>query len=638
MLELGVSTENKAGCSVGLGPFCSMPERTSATRTIFDTSMTAFANEKPPALRRVILFNKITRWEVLCQEAQGDPDTLSDMENQFPGMIETHRTHTAAVNHILHELRDVHQISVDVVKAQLSSYVDLEGVDAILSAGGDGTFLEAASLVNYTSSSPSVGSPQPKSSGIAPTELGAGKPCVVDHACPSSAVDPSHLSSERCEAPGVDPSQPPALPPQHRIWVFGLNTDPSRSEGHLLMTSGGVPPITVDVSPSVYERCSQITCSPDTLATNNSSPRCPLRRTLTCRLSDPAAHHRQLSTIIERLVAGRYTPIRRQRLRISIMEPVHPRGRIIRERPPGVTVRSNSISLAKFGSSRTRVSEGEAGSADVSPLGSSFSVWPATQPTGGGRSLSGSPRGRQLTNFPQLPTGSPSHRASSQAGSLRPPTMVYNNDKDSLGPQFNASQNANGVAYDGRHDSQATNDGLPVCQVLEYRAVNDILLTRLESHLTMYVEVSVDGGPPQRSKNSGVLVCTGSGSSAWALNVSKVSQSTVSCIVDAVLEAMPPSVRETFVPPSTSSLCARTNARLIFDPTEPRMRYVVREPIDNRIFATPYPSGFCKRITLKPLTLNACLSLDGLKVLPVKYGHSVCIEIGHEEDALLTAV
>jgi hypothetical protein len=38
-----------------------------------------------PHLKRIILLNKLTRWEVLCKEAQGNPRILSEMETTFPG-------------------------------------------------------------------------------------------------------------------------------------------------------------------------------------------------------------------------------------------------------------------------------------------------------------------------------------------------------------------------------------------------------------------------------------------------------------------------------------------------------------------------------------------------------------------------
>jgi hypothetical protein len=108
------------------------------------------------------------------------------------------------------------------------------------------------------------------------------------------------------------------------------------------------------------------------------------------------------------------------------------------------------------------------------------------------------------------------------------------------------------------NDSACSNSSF---RLIEYRSVNDVFLSNSQNNHTLYVELCVDDNPPFRSKNSGVLICTGktllniiltkniyffyakgSGSTAWAFNMSRIEDDAVECIRNRLLSSIPSSV------------------------------------------------------------------------------------------------
>lgn len=410
----------------------------------------------------------------------------------------------------------------DVIKAQSSQCVDLDGVDAIVSAGGDGTFLEAASLLDYTP--PYCLSPSDADRAYSKRDV-----LYEDAAKSRGAGEKSRKERGATETCGGDDSD--GTSSQQQIWVFGLNTDPSRSEGRLLMATGAPPPITIlcleDQQRSVKNdgpegsklppSCDNRQMFPETQPRNEAhkpeefcfphcetvsscqldAPRC-LKRSVTIRLSDPATHKRQLSEIILRLVKGNVFPIQRRRLRVSILDPLAARGRTLHERPPGVIVRSSSInrSRLRLGTDLSTLSETQKETMfNASPKSNS----PGTK---GDATVRG--RLRSASCAQQSPRCFGAMDGCSAEVRLKIPEDY---DATTSSPRAPATPESPRTKLFGC--SLVHRDFCPKRSALKYRAVNDVLLTRSESHLTMYVEISVDGGPPYRSKNSGVVVCTG---------------------------------------------------------------------------------------------------------------------------------
>uniref|UniRef100_A0A8C4QIY1 NAD kinase 2, mitochondrial n=1 Tax=Eptatretus burgeri TaxID=7764 RepID=A0A8C4QIY1_EPTBU len=109
-----------------------------------------------------------------------------------------------------------------------------------------------------------------------------------------------------------------------------------------------------------------------------------------------------------------------------------------------------------------------------------------------------------------------------------------------------------------------------------------------------YYEISIDDGPWEKQKSSGINICTGSGSTAWSYNVNKVTKETVQDILKL-----------------GKVIFYKFCASLIFDPEEVIMQYSVREPIVNRVYSCTRPRGFAHRVSVRSRCWDACLVLDG---------------------------
>eukprot|EP00922_Rhytidocystis_sp_ex-Travisia-forbesii_P034722 GHVS01051562.1.p1 GENE.GHVS01051562.1~~GHVS01051562.1.p1 ORF type:complete len:368 (-),score=68.75 GHVS01051562.1:271-1218(-) len=173
--------------------------------------------------------------------------------------------------------------------------------------------------------------------------------------------------------------------------------------------------------------------------------------------------------------------------------------------------------------------------------------------------------------------------------------------------------------------------------LLRHRAVNDVMVSEKQCSNALYTEVSVDGGKKERQKSSGIIVCTGTGSSAWAFNISKVQADTVQCVIDAFLSTQPTDVVKNIARPDVEEVKRMVNAQLLFHPSTPTMRYVVREPIENRVFAVKEASGgLCRELTLKPLSREAFVFIDGLHKFRLPVGYAIKLYV-QPDDIVWTA-
>ncbi|XP_067172602.1 NAD kinase 2, mitochondrial isoform X3 [Apteryx mantelli] len=63
--------------------------------------------------------------------------------------------------------------------------------------------------------------------------------------------------------------------------------------------------------------------------------------------------------------------------------------------------------------------------------------------------------------------------------------------------------------------------------LLPVRALNEVFIGESLSSRASYYEISVDDGPWEKQKSSGLNVCTGTGSKAWSYNINKVANQAV---------------------------------------------------------------------------------------------------------------
>ncbi|KAG8512673.1 NAD kinase 2, mitochondrial, partial [Galemys pyrenaicus] len=109
--------------------------------------------------------------------------------------------------------------------------------------------------------------------------------------------------------------------------------------------------------------------------------------------------------------------------------------------------------------------------------------------------------------------------------------------------------------------------------------------------LASYYEISVDDGPWEKQKSSGLNLCTGTGSKAWSFNINRVATQAVEDVLNIVTN--------------------QYNESLLYSPEEPKILFSIREPIANRVFSSSRQRCFTSKVCVRSRCWDACMVVDG---------------------------
>ncbi|XP_041474866.1 NAD kinase 2, mitochondrial-like isoform X2 [Lytechinus variegatus] len=170
-------------------------------------------------------------------------------------------------------------------------------------------------------------------------------------------------------------------------------------------------------------------------------------------------------------------------------------------------------------------------------------------------------------------------------------------------------------------------------RVLPVRALNEIFIGESLSSRMSYYEMSVDDGPMEKQKSSGVTVSTGTGSSSWSFNINKLSCQSVKDILKITNEETGSNLATE--DSTVERIADRFNSSLLFDGADPRMAYTVRDPVTNRVYQSDMPRGFARKIVMRSRCWDASLVIDAGSSFIFNDGAIATMEI-NEKDALNT--
>ncbi|KFV84274.1 hypothetical protein N308_09867, partial [Struthio camelus australis] len=154
-------------------------------------------------------------------------------------------------------------------------------------------------------------------------------------------------------------------------------------------------------------------------------------------------------------------------------------------------------------------------------------------------------------------------------------------------------------------------------------------------HRASYYEISVDDGPWEKQKSSGLNVCTGTGSKAWSYNINKVANQAVEEILRIAKKhgGLNLPLNAELVQKVTNDY----NDSLLYSPEEPKMLFSIREPIVNRVFSSSRQRGFSSKVCVRSRCWDACMVVDGGTSFEFNDGAIASILID-TEDALCTVL
>ncbi|KAM4638214.1 NAD kinase 2, mitochondrial [Amazona ochrocephala] len=171
--------------------------------------------------------------------------------------------------------------------------------------------------------------------------------------------------------------------------------------------------------------------------------------------------------------------------------------------------------------------------------------------------------------------------------------------------------------------------------LLPVRALNEVFIGESLSSRASYYEISVDDGPWEKQKSSGLNVCTGTGSKAWSYNINKIAQQAVEEILNIAKK------QGSLNMPLNTELVQKVtndyNESLVYSPEEPKMFFSIREPIVNRVFSSSRQRGFSSKVCVRSRCWDACMVIDGGTSFEFNDGAIASIVID-TDDALCTVL
>ncbi|XP_038136560.1 NAD kinase 2, mitochondrial isoform X2 [Cyprinodon tularosa] len=158
---------------------------------------------------------------------------------------------------------------------------------------------------------------------------------------------------------------------------------------------------------------------------------------------------------------------------------------------------------------------------------------------------------------------------------------------------------------------------------------------KLLLHRASYYEISVDDGPWEKQKSSGLSICTGTGSKAWSYNINKLAEQSVEEVlkIGANRAGVKLPLSREFIERVTDEY----NESLVFSPEERRLFYSVREPISNRVFTSSRQRGFANKVCVRSRCWDACMVVDGGTSFEFNDGAIATVSMS-EEDQLRTVL
>jgi len=178
---------------------------------------------------------------------------------------------------------------------------------------------------------------------------------------------------------------------------------------------------------------------------------------------------------------------------------------------------------------------------------------------------------------------------------------------------------------------------LECTRTLPILALNEIYIGESLSSRVSYLELQMDHDPVFKSRNSGLCIATGTGSTSWIFNINKLTHHAVESLLKITFETtrFPLNWKDHKL---VDSVTSKFNNQLVYDPESPVLCYTLRDPISVGTFPSPAesrPRGKAKKIAVKSRCFDACLVIDGSLSYKFNDGTKAIIEI-LDEDALRT--
>ncbi|XP_049594489.1 NAD kinase 2, mitochondrial isoform X1 [Syngnathus scovelli] len=191
------------------------------------------------------------------------------------------------------------------------------------------------------------------------------------------------------------------------------------------------------------------------------------------------------------------------------------------------------------------------------------------------------------------------------------------------------------TTMDHQQKTGVLNESVSKPSLLPVRSLNEIFIGESLSSRASYYEISVDDGPWEKQKSSGLSICTGTGSKAWSYNINKLAEQAVNEIL--TIGKCQTGLAIPLNPEFIDRVTDRYNESLVFSPEDRRLFFSIREPIVNRVFSSSRQRGFASKVCVRSRCWDACMVVDGGSSFEFNDGAIATISMS-EDDQLRTVV
>ncbi|KAK0154124.1 NAD kinase 2, mitochondrial [Merluccius polli] len=191
------------------------------------------------------------------------------------------------------------------------------------------------------------------------------------------------------------------------------------------------------------------------------------------------------------------------------------------------------------------------------------------------------------------------------------------------------------TTLESRRETGTRDESFSEPNLLPVRSLNEIFIGESLSSRASYYEISVDDGPWEKQKSSGLSICTGTGSKAWSYNINKLVEQAVEDLlkIGKLQTGLDIPLDIGFIERVTEEY----NQSLVFSPEDQCLFFSVREPIVNRVFSSIRQRGFAKKVCVRSRCWDACMVVDGGTSFEFNDGAVATISMS-EEDQLRTVL
>ena len=174
-------------------------------------------------------------------------------------------------------------------------------------------------------------------------------------------------------------------------------------------------------------------------------------------------------------------------------------------------------------------------------------------------------------------------------------------------------------------------------RVLPVLALNEVFFGESLSSRVSYLEVKFDQDSDFiKTRNSGLCISTGTGSTSWTYNINKLTNQSVESLMRIIFETgLPINFKDKEL---IETVTSKFNNELLFNPEMNLMSYTIRDPISMIHHPSDLerrPRGKAQKIQVKSKCFEACLVIDGSLSYKFNDGAHASVEI-RDEDALRT--